>query len=268
MRTIDGHFTVVNEPGTARALATKLLSMFESMRSPEHIVITETLLQQGAQRAQGVLSNSLSQSVMKIDAQISALEIPDEKVNYPKIEKAQLKVLDATNHAEKTSSKKNWRRLDKARKSLAKQLEKAGFTSFTTYVDFVNSQGIGGAQRRELLISRDELIAKKKLADNRDKSLAALTPAQIITVFADVLSRTPNTPVGTLPIVIDDALRNLESNTKLRALEVLKAHSSHYATWYVTSDPLVLGWAGFYQDQIVEKKSDSKSIYDIDLDDA
>lgn len=266
MRTIDGHFTVINEPGTARKLAANLLQMFESVRTPEHIIVTEALLEQGAQRAQGVLSNSLAQSIKKLDAQIEAIEIPNEKVTFHKIDRAQLVVLDATNHAERTSSRKNWRKLDKARKALAKQLEKAGFSSYTAYADFINSQGIGGAQRRELLVARDELIAQKREAENRDKSLSSLTPAQIITVLADVLSRCPRTPVGPLPIVFDDALRNVEPATKLRALEVLKAHASHYATWYVTDDPLVLGWAGFTQEIFLERSKSDSVIYDIDTD--
>lgn len=262
MRTIDGHFTVINEPGTARALATDLLGMFESVRSPEHIIITETLLEQGAIRAQAVLSNSLEQSIKKIDADIEAIDIPDDKESYPKIDKAQAVVLEATNHAERASSKKNWRKLDKARKSLAKQLDKAGFASYTAYADFINAQGIGGVERRELFLTRDDLIAQKRKADNPGKSLMSLTPHQIITVLADVLSRAPRTPVGPMPIVIDDALRNLEVSTKLRALEVLKAHSSHYATWYVTDDPLVLGWAGFVDSFSSTTDSGDSFIYD------
>lgn len=264
MRTIDGHFTVVNEPGTATELAKNLLARFESVRAPEHIIITETILEQGALRAQGVLSNSLEQSIKKIENQIEAIPVPTEKIEYPKIEKAQLQVLEATNRAEKLSSKKNWRKLDKCRKELAKQCEKAGFESYTKYVDFLNAQGVGGTQRRELLIARDELIAKRNEALKKDKSLTSLTPAQIITVLADVLSRCPHTPVGPLPIVFDDALRNVETSTKLRALEVLKAHASHYATWYVTDDPLVLGWAGFIEDFLNLDESQKTAIFDID----
>lgn len=266
MRTIDGHFTVINEPGSAHKLAANLLSMFESVRSPEHIILTETLLGEGAKRSQSVLSNSLAQSIKKIEHQIEEIEIPDEKITFHKIEKMQIAVLEATNHAERSSTKKNWRKLDKARKNLAKQLDKAEFPSYTAYVDFVNSQGIGGTQRRELMIARDELVAQKTAAENRDKSVSALTPSQIITVLADVLSRCPHTPVGPLPIVIDDALRNLETSTKLRALEVLKAHSTHYATWYVTDDPLVLGWAGFMQQDAVQTNKTNSKIYDVELD--
>lgn len=266
MRTIDGHFTIINEPGTARELASNLLSMFESVRSPEHIILTEALLEEGAKRSQGVLSNSLAQSIKRIENEIESIEMPAEKITFHKIDKAQLGVLEATNRAEKTSSRKNWRKLDKARKKLAKQLEKSQFASYTSYVDFINSQGVGGAQRRELLIARDELVAKKTATDTRDRSLTALTPAQIITVLADVLSRCPHTPVGPLPIVIDDALRNLETSTKLRALEVLKAHSTHYATWYVTDDPLVLGWAGFISEEIEPENKVNARIYDVELD--
>ena len=268
MRTIDGHFTVINEPGTAHNLAARLLSMFESVRTPEHIIITETVLEQGAIRAQNVLSHSLAQSIKRIEIQIDEIALPTELDKYPKVDKAQHNVLDVTNRAEKASSRKNWKKLDRARKALAKQLDKAGFASYTLYVDYINSQGIGGAQRRELLVSRDELLQRKRQAENKSRSLTSLTPAQIITVLADVLSRCPRTPVGPLPIVFDDALRNLETSTKLRALEVLKAHASHYATWYVTDDPLVLGWAGFYEGQSQAQNSgDKKSpIFDIELD--
>jgi|GEM_PF-6667482 len=268
MRTIDGHFTVVNEPGTARALATNLLSMFESVRTPEHIIVSEAVLEQGAIRAQNVLSHSLAQSIKKVEAQIDEIEFPSVLQKYPKIDKAQQNVLEATNKAERASSRKNWKKLDKARRKLAKQLDKFGFASYTTYVDYINSQGIGGSKRRELLVSKDELLQKKREAENKSRSLTSLTPAQIITVLADVLSRCPRTPVGPLPIVFDDALRSLETSTKLRALEVLKAHSSNYATWYVTDDPLVLGWAGFYEaDEInLDEKTKATEIYDIDID--
>ncbi len=262
MRTIDGHFTIINEPGTARALATNLLGMFESVRAPEHIIITEALLDQGATRAQAVLSNTLGQSIVKVEAEIEAMDTPDDKVMFPKIDKAQSLVLEATNRAERASTKRHWRKLDKARKALAKQLDKSGFSSYTTYADFINAQSMGGAQRRELFLARDELIARKKNADNSDKSLSSLTPEQIITVLADLLARAPRTQVGPLPIIIDDALRNLDVATKLRALEVLKAHSSHYATWYVTDDPLVLGWAGFIENNNSMHSQSSPAIYD------
>ncbi len=265
MRSIDGHFTVVNEPGTAHTLASNLLSMFESVRTPDHIIVTEAVLEQGAFRAQNVLSHSLGQSIKRIEAQIDEIKLPSELDKYPKIEKAQQNVLEATNRAERASTKRNWRKLDKARKVVAKQLSKYGFSSYTTYVDYINSQGIGGAKRRELLITRDDLIQKKRQAENKAKSLTALTPAQIITVLADVLSRCPRTPVGPLPIVFDDALRNLETSTKLRALEVLKAHSSSYATWYVTDDPLVLGWAGYFESQPQNQDNNNPIIFDFDV---
>ena len=268
MRCIDGHFTVINEPGTARALAGDLLSMFESVRTPEHILVTEEVLEQGAIRAQNVLSHSLAQSAKRIDAQIEQIGLPEAALQFRKVDKSHQNVLDATNKAERASSRKNWKKLDKAHKSLAKQLDKAGFSSYTAYVDYLNSQGEGGVQRRDLVLLRDELLQKKLQADNRSASLVTLTPAQIITVLADVLSRCPRTPVGPLPIVINDALRNLETSTKLRALEVLKAHSSNYATWYVTDDPLVLGWAGFYENRSNQDNtvSGQTPIYDVELD--
>ncbi|HMS24982.1 MAG TPA: hypothetical protein PKB15_04750 [Acidimicrobiia bacterium] len=266
MRSIDGHFTIINEPGTARALAENLLNMFESVRSPEHIIITQTLLKQAASRAQGILSASLAHKIAQVEAEIAALALPDEKVTHIKIEKAQVVALDATTRAEKSSSSKNWRKLDKARKALAKQLERAGFASYTAYADFINAQGVGGARRLELLIRRDELIAEKKVAETQEKSLVSLTPSQIITVLADVLSRAPHTAMGPLPIVIDDALRHLEVSTKLRALEVLKAHATQYATWYVTDDPLILSWGGFKQDSLVSEREHESAIYDMDVD--
>ena len=268
MRTIDGHFTVINEPRTAHALAAKLLAMFESVRTPEHIIVTETVLEQGALRAQNTLSHSLAQSIKRIEVQIGEIKLPTDLEKYPKVDKAQQNVLEATNKAERASSRKHWKKLDRTRKTLAKQLDKAGFASYTAYVDYINSQGIGGAKRRELLVSRDELLQKKRQAENKSTSLTSLTPSQIITVLADVLSRCPRTPVGPLPIVFDDALRNLETATKLRALEVLKAHSSNYATWYVTDDPLVLGWAGFYEgsSQTSDGETKTSPIFDNEID--
>lgn len=264
MRSIDGHFTVINEPGTARVLAANLLQRFESMRSPEHIIITETFILEAAKRSHKVLAQSLTQSIATIEKEIESSNAPSETITYAKIEKAQAGVIEATNHAEKLSTSKNWRKLDRARKHLAKELEKCGFASLTSYVDFVNSQGVGGAQRRELFIARDELIASKKLAENSDKSLSALTPSQIITVLADVLSRAPRTAVGPLPVIFDDALRNVDVSTKLRAMELLKAHSSHYATWYITDDPIVLSWAGFVGEIVTQTHRKSDEIFDID----
>lgn len=266
MRTIDGHFTIINEPGTARALAANLLQRFESVRLPEHIIITEDVIVQAAHRAQGVLATSIAQSIASIESELANIDKPEETVTYARIDKLQQSVIDATTQAERNSSPKNWRKLDKARKHLAKELEKSGFASYTTYVDFINSQGIGGAQRRELLIKRDELLAEKKLAENRSKSLTALTPGQIITVLADVLSRCPRTPVGPLPVVFDDALRHVDVSTKLRAMDVLKAHSSHYATWYITNDPVVLSWAGFTDEVSAQSVKSDNGIFDIDVD--
>ncbi len=266
MRSIDGHFTIINEPGTARTLAENLLEMFESVRSPEHIMITQTLLEQAALRAQGVLSKSLGHTLEQVEAEIEALTVPDEKITYMKIEKAQMTVLDATNRAERSSTPKHWRKFDKARKDLTKQLERAGFASYTAYADFINAQGVGGARRLELLIRRDELVAEKKVAETQEKSLVSLTPSQIITVLADILSRAPHTAMGPLPVVIDDALRHLEVSTKLRALEVLKAHATQYATWYVTDDPLVLSWGGFEKDSPAPESEHESVIYDMDVD--
>lgn len=263
MRTIDGHFTVVNEPGTARALAANLLHRFESMRSPEHIVITESTVAQAAGRAQGVLANSLTQSIALIDKKIAELPQPDKKSANGKIENAQRLVLELTNRAERVSSSKNWRKLDQARKQLSKELEKAGFSSYTQYVDHLNSNTQSGNERRELLMSRDALVAKKAQAEKESQRLDALTPAQVITVLADVLSRCPRTPMGPLPIVIDDALRHLNVSAKLRAMDVLKAHSAHYATWYVTDDPVVLSWAGF--DGAIEQREQALFDYDTEI---
>lgn len=266
MRTINGHFTVINEPGMASKIAANLLEMFESVRDPQHIIITATQLSQSAKRAHDVMSSSLERSIASIENQLAELDVPGEKVTNAKIDKAQLAVLEATSKAERASSRRNWTKLDKARKALTKQLEKAGFESYTLYADFINSQGIGGAQRRELLVARDELIANKRKSDRTKDSLSTLSPAQVITVLADVLARSPRTPVGPLPIVFDDALRNLDISTKLRALEVLKAHSCHYATWYITDDPVVLGWAGFEKELFVNQDKHISSVYDIDLD--
>lgn len=266
MRTIDGHFTIINEPGTARAMAAEFLEMFESVRSPEQIIITEKLIELAAQRSQGVLSHSLLQSIRRVQSQIDAIGLPGETVTFPRVDKAQLKVLELTNRAEKSSTSKNWRKLDSARKRLAKELDRADFASYTAYVDYITSQDVGGVQRRELLIELEELKEQKKNADNNDKSLASLNPSQIITVLADVLSRCPHTPVGPLPIVIDDALRNVDVATKLRAMEVLKAHSSHYATWYVTDDPIVLSWAGFTKEIASSPDTDQHRVYDVESD--
>jgi hypothetical protein len=93
-----------------------------------------------------------------------------------------------------------------------------------------------------------------------------LTPSQIITVIAQVLSNRPKTDVGTLPIVFDDALRNLNADTKLRALELLKTYSSQYASWYVTDDPLVLSWSGFQYADAQMDINNHNNIYDFDLD--
>lgn len=264
MRTIDGHFTVINEPGSARSLATNLLQRFESMRSPEHIIITETVIREAAKRAHKVLAQSLTQSIATIEKEIGALEAPPQSCTFAKVEKVQADVNEATNRAEKMSTAKNWRKLDRARKRLAKELEKCGFASLTAYVDFVNSQGVGGAQRRELFIARDELIAQKKLAENSNTSISALTPSQIITVLADVLSRAPRTAVGPLPVIFDDALRHVDVSTKLRAMELLKAHASNYATWYITDDPVVLSWAGFVGEITISQARSSDTVYDID----
>jgi hypothetical protein len=211
------------------------------------------------------LSNSIAQSIKKVEAEIDSIEVPDTIQTFPKIVKAHEDVLETTGRAERNSTKKNWRKLDQARRKLAKELDKNEFDSYTSYVDFVSSQGIGGARRRELLITRDELLAQKSEAEKNAKSLRTLTPAQIITVLADVLSRCPHTPVGPLPIVIDDALRNVEVSTKLRAMEVLKAHASHYATWYITDDPVVLSWAGFMVHNEVTDAKKSTAVYDIDV---
>ena len=47
MRTIDAHFTVVKQPGNAVKIASELLTMFESLRSPEHIMITKETIEKG-----------------------------------------------------------------------------------------------------------------------------------------------------------------------------------------------------------------------------
>lgn len=262
MRSIEGHFTIVNQPGTAHELAQELLSMFESTKSPETIIISETTIEDAASRAQNVLISSLEQSIRKIDKQLEAIQENTETIRYASIDKAQQSVLDATSQAERMSTSKNWRKLDKAQKKLSKELVSAGFSTYTDYVDFLNNQAGNSDEKRELLLAKDEMIAQKTEVENSSRSISCLTPGQIITVLADVLSRAPHTPMGPLPIVISDALRNVDVATKLRAMEVLKAHSSHYATWYVTDDPIVLSWAGFF-DEVELSQNDSK-IFDIE----
>jgi hypothetical protein len=48
-------------------------------------------------------------------------------------------------------------------------------------------------------------------------------------------------------------------------MEVLKAHASHYATWYITDDPVVLSWAGFTVHNEVTDAKNSTAVYDIDV---
>lgn len=262
MTNFDGHFTIINEPGTANDLAKELLNALESVKEPASIVITEKIIESAASRALAVLISSLDQSVMKLEDEISKMNISEELITHKNVDKAHSSVLDATYGAEKSSSSKNWKKLDKARKRLDKELAKVGFETYTQYVDFLNDQKQDSRRRRELIVSKEDIIAKKTQIENSRHPIACLSSAQIITVLADVLSRAPHAPMGPLPIVFDDALRNVEAATKLRAMEILKAHSSHYATWYVTDDPVVLGWAGF----VGEINLESAHLYDVELD--
>ena len=70
----------------------------------------------------------------------------------------------------------------------------------------------------------------------------------------------------TLPIVFDDALRGLNADTKLRALELLKRYSNEYATWYVSDDPIVLSWSGFQYGDAAQESNINHRIYDFELD--
>lgn len=266
MRSLDGHFSVVNEQGKAGKIATELLAMFESMRAPEHIIITRETVEKASLNATKVMIEMLDTYIAIIDEKFEKLGDEEAGDSYPKIEKAQEQVVAATRMAERNSTKHNWKKLDSAQKKLAKELDRAGFSNFAAYADTINVQSSVAIQRKELIAQRANYIAQKQESLNRRGNIADLTPAQIVTVIAEVVSHRPKTDIGTLPIVFDDALRDLNADTKLRALELLKSYSNEYATWYVTDDPLVLGWSGF--DHATENMGDltAHKIYDFELD--
>lgn len=266
MRSIEGHFSVVNEPGKAVKIASELLAMFESMRSPEHIIISKATVEKASLNASKVMLEMIDTYIAIIDEKFEKLGEEEAGKSYPRIEKAQESVVAATRMAERSSTKRNWKKLDSTQKTLAKELDKAGFDNFAQYADSINVQSSVAIQRKELIAQRENYIAQKQEVLNRKGHVADLTPAQMVTVISEIVSHRPKTHIGNLPIVFDDALRGLNADTKLRALELLKSYSNQYATWYVTDDPLVLGWSGF--DEIAEnfESKNSNKIYDFELD--
>ncbi len=264
MRNINGHFTIVNEPGTAKALATNLLQSFESLRSPEHIVISSYSIELAAQRAQGTKATAIEIELSKTQEELGLIAPPKQRVSHASIDKSHRIVLEATNTAERSSTDKNWKKLDKAKQTLEKELQKHGFETYTQYVDYLNGQDENSEKRRELLLKVEDLSHQYNKIKSANKDISKLGPSQIITVIADILSRCPHTKVGPLPIVIDDALKDLEVGTKLRALDLLKAHGNQYPIWYVTDDPVVLSWAGFLDSATFISREKSSKPFDID----
>lgn len=266
MRSIDGHFTVINQPGNAVKIATELLSMFESMRSADHIIITTETIEKACQNANKVMLEMIDTYIAIIDEKFEKLNDKTTGVSYPKIEKAQDKVVEATKLAERNSTKRNWNKLDNAKKMLAKELDKAGFASYTIYADSLNVQSSQTILRKDLIAQRENYLAQRNVCLKKESKSSELTPSQIITVIAQVLSNRPKTDIGTLPIVFEDSLRNLRAETKLRALELLKSYSTQFATWYVTDDPLVLSWSGFQYEDAQIQDQNLNGIYDFELD--
>lgn len=266
MRSIDGHFSVVNEPGKAVKIASELLTMFESLRTPEHIIITQETIQKASFNASKLMLEMLDTYIAIVDEKFEKLGEEEVGQAYPKIEKAQELVVSATRLAERNSTKRNWNKLDTAQKRLAKELDRAGFNNFANYADSINVQSSVAIQRKELTLQKANYIAQKQESMNRRGNIRDLTPSQIITVIAEVVSHRPKTNIGTLPIVFDDAFRDLNADTKLRALELLKSYSNEYATWYITDDPLVLGWSGFNETEYLQAAIRTHKIYDFELD--
>ena len=266
MRSIDGHFTIINQPGNAMKIASDLLAMFESMRSPEHVIISKETIEKASQNANRVLLEMLDTYIAIVDEKFAKLENDTNVAMDPNIKKAQDRVVETTRLAERNSTDRNWRKLDSAKKNLAKELDKAGFGSFTKYCDSFNVQGSQATTRKILIEQRENYMAQKTQCLKNDNKTFELTPAQVITVMAEILSSRPKSDIGYLPIVLDDALRDLNSDTKFRALDLLKSYSNEYAIWYVTDDPLVLGWSGFVESDISHDPKILKSFYDFELD--
>ena len=266
MRLINGHFTVVNEQDNAKEIAKELLVMFESDRSVDQLVITREMIEKECHNSNNLLLGMIETYIAIVEEKFNKLDVDKVDIKYPSIEKAQLKVVEATRLAERNSTKHNWKKLDVAQKNLTKELNKAGFTNYTLYADSTNVQGSQAILRKELILQKANYLAQRNECLKSDDIIGGLTPDQVVSVISQILANRPKTGFVTLPIVFDDALRGLNADTKLRALELLKRYSNEYATWYVSDDPIVLRWSGFQYGDAAQESNINHRIYDFELD--
>ena len=96
MRLINGHFTVVNEQDNAEEIAKELLVMFESDRSVDQIIITREMIEKECHNSNNLLLGMIETYIAIVEEKFNKLDVDKVDIKYPSIEKAQLKVVEAT----------------------------------------------------------------------------------------------------------------------------------------------------------------------------